>query len=534
MAQRKLARSLYRSLFRWSRQACVRDAPLAMNPINYGVSSSLLEKVDFGREAVVTSAQDFRNLTRSSFRLEKSESEVNAALDSLLMNLPRLFTESEMISQRTAKRMSSSSPENLALRTFRVGEVVLHKESKTRHVVTGWEIDNGVQHIHTLCDHLDQQNSALSKIEGKSGEDAVQASSSMSSTPDNANSNGAVSHTEFEHVHNKVLMRILNESVNNFFDGYDTVLERYIPNAHLQYSFPADYSLSDIAEAAFKSKISTHLQLDTYEGGVDGYIAEVEEANRRSRTRDEKEIFYVVKSLRRLLHEVNGQLDEIMAFYEVDPNASLSEETTAKVMSAEEATTHILDSMLEMLSKLKGLERELGNLIVDPEVVSSPSKSLSGNRIIYESVSTLSSILIEAEKMLDFRWQSRGHIHFEQEMQQRLDFAIAKANGEVEGEEMPALEPTHAPPVFRIGEVVKTKRFGWRGVIISVHLRADAPDAGNWEGVSDTPSGAAQPFYRVLPDESDMTEGTSILARLIAEENLELHDTSSQGMISTS
>lgn len=58
---------------------------------------------------------------------------------------------------------------------------------------------------------------------------------------------------------------------------------------------------------------------------------------------------------------------------------------------------------------------------------------------------------------------------------------------------------------FVVGEVLRHKKFGYRGVVIGWDRRPQV-DVSDWEGVVGLPSGIKQPFYRVLPDMSDCDE----------------------------
>jgi len=75
---------------------------------------------------------------------------------------------------------------------------------------------------------------------------------------------------------------------------------------------------------------------------------------------------------------------------------------------------------------------------------------------------------------------------------------------------------------FLIGEVVRHKVYGYRGVIVGWDRRA-AVDVAGWDGLRKSSLGAEQPFYHLFPDESDCTElfGSPRDMKYVAEENLE-------------
>ncbi len=75
---------------------------------------------------------------------------------------------------------------------------------------------------------------------------------------------------------------------------------------------------------------------------------------------------------------------------------------------------------------------------------------------------------------------------------------------------------------FNIGDVVRHRKFGFRGAVIGWdHLPMVPVD--HWDGVQGLPSGTAQPFYYLTPDTSDVKEkfGSPRGTRYVAQENLE-------------
>ena len=75
---------------------------------------------------------------------------------------------------------------------------------------------------------------------------------------------------------------------------------------------------------------------------------------------------------------------------------------------------------------------------------------------------------------------------------------------------------------FCVGEVLRHKKFGFRAVVIGWDRRPET-DVSGWDGVVGLPSGADQPFYRMLPDLTDCIEnlGGPRDVRYVAQENLE-------------
>ena len=76
---------------------------------------------------------------------------------------------------------------------------------------------------------------------------------------------------------------------------------------------------------------------------------------------------------------------------------------------------------------------------------------------------------------------------------------------------------------FHIGQVLRHKKFGFRAVVFGWEGRPHL-DVSNWDGVIDLPSGPDQPFYRMIPDQSDCVDllGGPRGVRYVAQENLEI------------
>ena len=126
-------------------------------------------------------------------------------------------------------------------------------------------------------------------------------------------------------------------------------------------------------------------------------------------------------------------------------------------------------------------------------------------------------------------WQEGAAETDERAVQKRLDdgFRAMRALGELQGdlEELVDKRVANADRQgirFCIGEVLRHKRFGFRAVVIGWDRRPEV-DVSQWDGVVGLPSGAEQPFYRMLPDLSDCVEnlGGPRDVRYVAQENLE-------------
>jgi len=80
--------------------------------------------------------------------------------------------------------------------------------------------------------------------------------------------------------------------------------------------------------------------------------------------------------------------------------------------------------------------------------------------------------------------------------------------------------------LYRLGEVLRHKKFGFRGAVAGWDARP-VVDVRHWEGVAGLPSGAEQSFYHIFPDTADCIEafGAPRESRYVAQENLERIET---------
>jgi len=76
--------------------------------------------------------------------------------------------------------------------------------------------------------------------------------------------------------------------------------------------------------------------------------------------------------------------------------------------------------------------------------------------------------------------------------------------------------------VFNVGEVLRHAKYGYRGVVAGWDRRPQL-DVSGWDGLRSLPSGAEQPFYRIIPDVADCNEllGGPREMKYVAQENLQ-------------
>jgi len=150
----RLGRSLLRSFLRFGSSRRFPQSPLVLQRSSgrvYNLSLHSTEQeggmplgqislpASVGVETVVMSTG--RELANMIKRVFKSNSATSDGLDKALDALKRLNVVWADIREKHKLREQNSRDDVLAARTFRVGQVVSHKDSGTRAVVVGWVID---------------------------------------------------------------------------------------------------------------------------------------------------------------------------------------------------------------------------------------------------------------------------------------------------------------------------------------------------------------------------------------------------------
>ena len=133
-----------------------------------------------------------------------------------------------------------------------------------------------------------------------------------------------------------------------------------------------------------------------------------------------------------------------------------------------------------------------------------------------------------AQKIIREAWRAGAALTDPTEVQQQLDgaFACLRIMGDFQEEVVGLVERRTANAdrrgiAFQIGQVLRHRKYGFRGVVVGWDRRPTV-DVSGWDGVQGLPSGPDQPFYRVLPDMRDCVEllGGPRDVRYVAQENL--------------
>jgi hemimethylated DNA binding protein len=133
-----------------------------------------------------------------------------------------------------------------------------------------------------------------------------------------------------------------------------------------------------------------------------------------------------------------------------------------------------------------------------------------------------------AQRLIREAWRAGAALTEPGEIKQQLDgaFACLRIMGDFQEEVVGLVERRTANAdrrgiAFQIGQVLRHRKYGFRGVVVGWDRRPQV-DVSGWDGVQGLPSGPDQPFYRVLPDMGDCVEllGGPRDVRYVAQENL--------------
>lgn len=270
----------------------------------------------------------------------------------------------------------------------------------------------------------------------------------------------------FTRIQDPALLRIHNPLIHHHFKGYDQFegFGQFIPNNELLYRFPNDYK---------------------------GYTSDIEskaEYNNKLRTSSIK----VMEQLNHLMTKVNDIVDTELKSVDNKSSNSLIDE--------------ILGDEIDVIKK--SLLQYDDDLIIAASVSAGNSDSVDRDEInIASHINRVRTLYTNIDQLLQLRFQSKGISYFEGLSSSDIDNLPY----------MDAAEELYAYPhaSLRVGQVCRHKTLNYRCVIVGYDQRPLIEITGDMASTKD------QPFYRVVPDDSDSRD--VMLSRnnlYVAQENL--------------
>lgn len=216
------------------------------------------------------------------------------------------------------------------------------------------------------------------------------------------------------------------------------------------------------------------------------------------------EMIVLLYSIEELLVQLNGLIQKnpeyhLSSLEEIPPDILFSTPTPPSFRAFLEgipSSTRTATPQNELyLQYLYSIMTAKNKVRVDNPVIST-SHDDQLQEISLQLLSKLFQIRQESEKILIARNQRIGGFSYFETLYQPKE--APQKNNESTTPSLPPLEIDYMdPPVlYRIGQVIKHKQFGYRGICTGYDLRPTT-DATNWEGVKGLSLGQEQPFYRV-------------------------------------
>ena len=455
-------------------------SPLGADAVALGQFTLPVPPLIEQQQLVLTSGRALAALCKRVFAESPSTSD---SLDQALDALKQLNAIWREIDDKAKQRELNASDEVLQHRKFRVGQVVAHKDSGTRAVVVGWVIGAAApsstapsdpalktQYLNILVDQLDSA-------------DLLRLSDPLVKPQQHR-----LAADLFAPVTDPALLRVHHEAIGGFFSSFDASAGCYRPNAALQFSYPRDYdnsSSSSAAAVAGRETVAAARRVADAVRTLGGRVLRA--AERRG----------VVPI------SPTGSRDPT-ALFNSGPGSGAGVASTAKDIAA-----CVLDDVLLPAQHCRQFGLSEADLVPAFASASTLADDDSNQpRLACAALQHLSSLFGNADQLLQLRYQHRGVGFFEEVVPDLSKHILPNSESDSPApspEPRPAFkDDSTSPPVrFGVGQVVRHKKFGYRGVITGYDVRP-LLDVQNWEGVVGLPSGSEQPFYRVLPDEGDV------------------------------
>lgn len=538
-----LSRVLFRSLLRWVRQPEITQSKFVIDPKAFSCEQLFPVNTMLNNATGVQAAVFHCFRQNSGFDAAKSANS-GATLDTMIdlgfSVLKRLNEYTPFLKERLQQHLLHSTDSQLSHAIYRIGTVVQDRVTKIRGVVIGWEIidyntpnsSKKEQKVEILYDKMDV------------------AAFFESSDSTIATLRRFLLSKDIEQVKDYHFQRIFHDELSYYFAGYDEKSRRYIPMEHLLYLYPKDFD----GEIEAQNKLPV------------GSADETAEMSKLKR-----ETFQAVQeSLSSLANELKKE-----AFEKFFPQLAMDSQSLAsrKEMTEEELTeAFIVQDILGMvLSEIQLLssgnnsstqESSKDHVKFDQPLrrggyfkklpkpfdpsscsfITSYNDEMSTVRPVYNQLKKLSDFIAELDANLQVRFQSRGIAHMETLSYSYSPSETSQSDSSIQHTSLTdsttiklADELTEPSAIFPVGSIVRHRKFGYRGVIVGYDQRP-LVNCSKWEGVVDLPLGQEQPFYRVIPDESDIKNFLNDKNAFrpfyyTAQENLEIVTDSSQMII---
>jgi len=442
-------------------------------------------------------SHSFRSLPTNSSNLDKAF-DVLKALNATTSHLNRLILDNERFGR----------PDVLEHATFRVGQIVRIVENgvSIRGVVKDWTVDLNTkkQSVSIILDAIDFNEHSSELLQLRTPEITLDASKVFHETRAN-------------------LKRICNETLRQNFLSYDEWYHHnrsgavaaesqpiggsYVPNQTLLFRYPLDYIPFPPPDdtSPLKSRAS-----------VGGYNSVKDSA----------------QHVRVTAQNMGKYLDELVT-------SRCAEKSKQDKNPVLDDIQYLIASLAQTSSSASytDLQSLVQNHSFPLEHILHPSHAFQDT---YRTLKTLTELYLTVDQLLQLRFQRFGISYIDNLNPTSRNHPSSASETLASSGESDTLTFQSSVPIspivrhldkessspsatFAIGQICKHSKFGYKCVITGFDQRP-LMDVSGWEAVKGSKYGKEQPFYRCVPDETDVEnwlgQGAFRTSFYVAQENL--------------
>lgn len=502
-----LARALFRSFLRWNRRKHILEARFRINPVDYKCAYL------FPPGTIIENAEGLQSAIYSAFR--SSEASSTATSEEGFRILRQLNDFGMHIKDSVDTRNLHGNEIVVSLAKLKVGMVVQHQDSRVRGVIVGWKV-NAARKSQTVQVLMDMEDESI-----------LNPLNQTNPYPDHLNSSEVVLVTD------PLFTRIGHKHINKYFVGFDTQKNRYIPNEDLLYQYPKDFDgLYDESTVEQYHPASMNVSDSKFLSKVDNIV-------RKEATR-----------IQAFVNEYFG------------PNTSASDENEDATINRNVIAgtiletawwhlhwlqrdgplppSHVDEPSIYVTTCLPGSDGPVyatpGSMYYSfppqPIILGTPQRlayeaarnQFSSQvkalhrpwvnvRDTYHRVGHFCELLSHVDQLLQLRFQSKGISFHSQLNHSLMRNALVNDSKHIGSLVRSDLHPSvtrfiadtqpASPTQFEVGQVVRHRRYGYRGIVKGYDQRplvANRPDAFDTDMCK---RGQEQPFYQLVVDERD-------------------------------
>lgn len=517
----QLQRGLFRQFLRWSRRKYVLESRFRINPVDFKCGDL------FPPSTIIENADGFQGALYHTFRnTPMSPKAVNEAI----RILRELNDFSAQVKETHDKRNLSCNDQTLTYAKFRVGQVVQNTTTAVRAVVIGWKINftRKSQTVLVISDFDDSKKLAQNIL-------PIQPE--------------FVAANELELVTDPTLMRIFHTDTDKYFVAFDEKHQRYIPHENLLYLYPRDFEsiyqpeqhgplypchvadqdrafLQNVDKVIVRESLRAQELTNRFFPWKNTINSNANDAIKKGTSVDDdadanrqlitnqilEEVWYRLHCLQRsdsvpLPHSFQGS--------EGIPITWLVEGSNRSLDYPDLSSFHVFPRRQIWLGNDKhrqyvAFHQRHAALV---HAMHTPWRSIEQ---VYRRLGHFVELSSHLDQLLQLRYQSRG-IAYHASLFPATDAlsspevtpSIVQRPLDVQVQQFLDATQRVLPTKFQLGQVVRHKLYGYRGIISGYDQRPLQEAARRGDLLANAPSliprGQEQPFYRLIVDERDET-----------------------------